>query len=193
MQKPLTPKMELLHKNVPLIYHLMDKYGVSKKQRMGEMGQFIWEKLCTYIEAYDSKKGTLGTWAGWQIWAAKKNFLEKHYKHKNQCVPSKEIFDVTSREHAEDRQDYLAYDKIRDTMDRVLVSTNGGVSHREVIRLCWEEGVTYRNAAKQLKVSKARIGHIIDASKLRLQYELKDMDEDQYETRRIPGTKTNIR
>lgn len=97
MQKPLTPNMELLHKSVPLIYHLMDKYGVSKKQRMGEMGQFIWEKLCTYIEAYDSKKGTLGTWAGWQIWAAKKNFLEKHYKHKNQCVPSKEIFDVTSR------------------------------------------------------------------------------------------------
>jgi RNA polymerase sigma factor (sigma-70 family) len=173
----MPPKSDILHSNVGLIYHIMGKYGISKKDQLGDMGQFIWEKLCKYIDNFDPKKGTLGTWAGWQIWAARKYYLEKLIEHRDRFTSCEDMWGAQADETMEERRDYLAHDKIKAVMDRVLVSNNGGASHREVIRLCWEEEMSYRSASKILKVSKARIGSIVEASKARLQYELQGMSE----------------
>jgi RNA polymerase sigma factor (sigma-70 family) len=172
----LTPNQTLLHKNVALVYKLMGKYGLNNREAMGDKGQFIWLCICKYVEGYKKERSAFGTWLGWAVWSAVKVYNKQVATHADRYKCFEDMLFVHDREHEDSQRDYLAHQKILDTMDRVLVSKKGGASHREVVRLCWEQGMPYRKAAKILGISGQRAHRILQVSRQKLQVELKEME-----------------
>jgi len=173
----MSDNTQVLHDNVPLIYKIMHKCGMSHNDCVGDMGQFIWLQLCKYVHNYNPAKGTLGTWAGWQVWAARIAYLEKNKEYRAKTRNTKNIGEIYDTNDYDSRRDFLEHDKILSTMDTLLKSNHGGVSHREVMRLCLEQEMPYRAIAKQLGVSKARVGMIIELSKAKLREALNEKEE----------------
>ena len=174
-QERIEENREIMKDNLGVIYHIMYKVGMHKHEIDSDLGQYIWMKLYEYLPSYRKEKGKIGTWAYWNILAARKQYeyQQRRYKHhfveldahRSAKTNDDEEYNGDWLSYEEHKPDFLAIQYIEDVMAKAIADDTPRFSHKEVAKLYWGYDYSCRSIARMYKVSKQRIQQSLTKSK----------------------------
>jgi RNA polymerase sigma factor (sigma-70 family) len=161
---------ELISQNIGLVYKAMYANKLTENQIKSDMGQHVWMRLMAQAKSFNPEKGKLSTWIFTTVRFA---VMEAR---KNMWKPEQLMFVNDYHEHTvryfPETPDIMLYDKIYEFIDKNLEA-----KEKKIVLECFYNHKPFREIAKELGMSKSRIGFICRKAIIKIKQHIGDPNE----------------
>ena len=166
----MTATSELINQNIPLVYKAMMANKLTQRQIKSDMGQHVWMRLMAQAKSYNPEKGKLSTWIYSTVRFAVMEARETMRKHSPLVFV--ENYHEQSVRYFPETPDIMLYDKIAKFIDTRL-----GANEKKVVRDWCYDHKPFREIAKDIGISKSRIGIIFQRAIHKIKKHIGDIHE----------------